>query len=387
MARTFTSQEWRSIMNTLKGNETSYGLPQREYGSVLLGSFNIRKLGSSSRRNQDTWNFLATICRSFDLLAVQEIMDDLSGLRKLMSLLGPEFTLIVSDQTGAFPGEPGMGERLGFIYRWSAIERREVTTDISYDRTKVLNIIAEDYDVFSEVMGAYAKKWQKYISGASGSKPKINLPIFLTFIRQPFLVSFRIAGHPGTQPYEFMAVNAHLYYGNYISDRRQEFDALMEWINGRVASDHRAYYPNFILLGDLNLDYDDPLTDRTRIEKHLKTFNNESGEAVNVYFPFLDPHPSRLQPYTTNARQSETFDQIGLFSRDMRLPNYKDNIIMGTNPRGPDYGVFEFVKLFSDAVLGKSLENLTEEEKRDFYPRFEYNVSDHMPLWIRLPLP
>jgi hypothetical protein len=184
-----------------------------------------------------------------------------------------------------------------------------------------------------------------------------------------------------------MAVNAHLYYGNYISDRRQEFDALMEWINGRVASDHRAYYPNFILLGDLNLDYDDPLTDRTRIEKHLKTFNNESGEAVNVYFPFLDPHPSRLQPYTTNARQSETFDQIGLFSRDMRLPNYKDNIIMGTNPRGPDYGVFEFVKLFSDAVLGKSLENLTEEEKRDFYPRFEYNVSDHMPLWIRLPLP
>ena len=42
---------------------------------------------------------------------------DLTGLRRLMSLLGPEFDLVVSDQTGVFPGEPGVGERLGFIYR------------------------------------------------------------------------------------------------------------------------------------------------------------------------------------------------------------------------------------------------------------------------------
>ena len=135
MADYFTPQEWRSIRDTLKGNEAGYGLPQREYGSVLLGSFNIRKLGSSRSRNQNTWDFLATVCGSFDLIAVQEIMDDLSGMQRLMSLLGPGFTLIVSDQTGVFPGERGVGERLGFIYRWSAVERMEVTTDISYDRT------------------------------------------------------------------------------------------------------------------------------------------------------------------------------------------------------------------------------------------------------------
>ena len=72
-----------------------YGLPQREYGSVLIGSFNIRKLGSARSRNGDTWEFLADVCRSFDLLAVQEIMDNLSGLRRLMSLLGPEFSMAV----------------------------------------------------------------------------------------------------------------------------------------------------------------------------------------------------------------------------------------------------------------------------------------------------
>ena len=56
-----------------------------------------------------------------------------------------------------------------------------------------------------------------------------------------------------------MAINAHLYWGKYISDRRQEFNALMEWIIARVGVNHKAYYPNFILLGDLNLDFDNPI--------------------------------------------------------------------------------------------------------------------------------
>ena len=121
---------------SLEADPERYGLPQREYGSVLIGSFNIRKLGSARSRNRDTWEFLADVCRSFDLLAVQEIMDNLSGLRRLMSLLGPEFSMVVSDQTGVFPGEPGVGERLGFIYRWNTVERMEVASDVTYDRVQ-----------------------------------------------------------------------------------------------------------------------------------------------------------------------------------------------------------------------------------------------------------
>ncbi len=85
MARQFTSAEWDIINARLEADPERYGLPQREYGSTLLGSFNIRKLGSSRSRSPDTWEFLANVCRSFDLLAVQEVMDDLSGLRRLMS--------------------------------------------------------------------------------------------------------------------------------------------------------------------------------------------------------------------------------------------------------------------------------------------------------------
>ena len=161
----------------------------------------------------------------------------------------------------------------------------------------------------------------------------------------------------------------------------------MEWTLGRAKKNLRAYYPNFILLGDLNLDFNNPDNDRTRIEKYLKTFNDASGKEVNVNFPFLDIHPAKDKHFRTNARLTETFDQIGLFSRDSRLPTFQVNSTMGQDARGPDYGVFEFVRLFSDALLGKPVDCLTGSEKSDFFARFEHKVSDHMPLWLRLPLP
>ena len=153
MAKQFTSADWQLIRARLDEDPQRYGLPRREYGSVLLGSFNIRKLGSARSRSPDTWEFLATVCRSFDLIAVQEIMDDLSGLRRLMSLLGPEFSMVVSDLTGVFPGEPGLGERLGFIYRWNVVERMEVASDVTYDRTKVIDSIADCYEAFIGDLG------------------------------------------------------------------------------------------------------------------------------------------------------------------------------------------------------------------------------------------
>lgn len=389
-AKQFTGAEWEAINAKLEADPKRYGLPQREYGSVLLGSFNIRKMGSSRNRSPDTWEFLAKICRSFDLIAVQEVMDDLSGLRRVMSLLGPDYDLVVSDQTGVFPGEGGVGERLGFIYRWNVVERMEVATDITYDRSKVINSIATDYEAFTGVMDKYAPRYVKHVAkilaNQRSTKPKLHLPVFLSFIRQPFCVSFRIAGHPDTQPYEIMVVNAHLYFGDYISDRRQEFNALTEWILMRLKTKTKAYYPNFILMGDLNLDFDNPRTDRNRIETQIKKFNSGLN-GPNVNFPFLDPHPTKNAVFRTNARLSETFDQIGFFSHDDRLPTHADHAMMGSSPQGPDYGVFEFGNLFSEAILGRPYSDLAKDEAADFVARFEHKVSDHMPLWVRLPLP
>ena len=389
----FTNAEWDRIGCALNADPGRYGFPGRVYGSVLIGSFNVRKLGASRARNRQTWAFLARICAQFDLLAIQEVMDDLSGIRALMELLGPDFGLIVSDKTGAFPGDPGLGERLAFVYNRLAVRRTEIATDITYDRSKLLATIAAHNEEVHEAMRPAAEYERKLAAWKAGERrrkpkrPKVRLPVFLSFIRAPFCVSFEVFGHPGTTPYRFMAVNAHLYFGNFIDDRRQEFEALMSWLVSRANEQDKSYYPDFILLGDLNLDYDRPKSDRERVEKQMKTFDGDSVAGVNVNFPFLDPHPGRRDVFRTNARLSETFDQIGLFFRDERYPTHDMNRSMGERPEGPDYGVFDFVGLFASTLLGRPFTELEKAEKVKLLLKFEHKVSDHLPLWLRLPLP
>ena len=206
------------------------------------------------------------------------------------------------------------------------------------------------------------------------------MPAFLTFIRQPFCVGFKISGHPGTKPYEFLTVNAHLNYGDPKHDPKQEFYALMDWIVARAGQEGRPYYENFILMGDLNLGFDDPLVDRERLEQDIKDLNKVTKQRVSVNFPFLDIHPNRNEVFRTNARLTQACDQIGLFTCDDRLPTYEANeTLMGKNPVGPDFGVFNFFDLFQKALNFPNFEDL-----RRWY---EHQISDHLPLWLRLPLP
>jgi hypothetical protein len=393
----FTADEWNRINSYLDEDPQRYGIPERVYGSVVLASFNIRKLGEISKRDPKTWKFLGSICSYFDLIAIQEIMDELEGFDHIKGMLGPDYYATVSDVTGVFPGEKGLGERLGFLYNYALIKRGDIASDISIDRSKIIRTIIEHYKPLLEVVGPYIdylkalEDW--HADGEKGKKPeapKIQLPVFISFIRQPFLTSFRIMGHPNTKAYEFMAVNAHLYFGDSTEDRRQEFDALMNWILSRVKQQKESTCPNFILLGDLNLNFKNPEKDRAHIEKHITSFNDEmrqSGSGANVYFPFLYKYPGTNSELRTNARLSETFDQIGFFSYDERLPKLENHDLMGTNPRGPDYGVVNFVKLFQEALDYPPIEEMNADQKKDFFRKFEHEVSDHLPLWVRLPLP
>ena len=269
---------------TLNKDPVHYGLPQRQYGSVVIGSFNIRKLGalkgprSARGRDEPTMQFLADVSRHFDLLAVQEVLPELTGIRKLRELMGPEFGLIISDVVGTFPGESGNEERLAFIYNRSLVRRGELVTEVSTSRTKVLKAVARSHkDLFNLMEGnAAAKNLRKYYAETlpkyqkdvrAGSKrrrprePNFSIkkvPSFLQFIRTPFAAVFRVQGHPGLERYEFMAVNAHLHFGRP-ADRRAEAVALFEWILGKAQSG-----VNVLLLGDLNFDYDKPESDFKR---------------------------------------------------------------------------------------------------------------------------
>ncbi len=391
----FTPDEWSAIRERLAADPVRYGLPTRVYGSAIAGSFNIRKLGAVAKRDEDTWRFLAGLCKHFDLLAIQEVMTDTEGVEHIVDRIGDDFGLIVSDTTGTFPNDPGLDERLAFIYNRSVVRRRGVVTDVSWDRTKVLQTLAENLDDFHDALAPLAGQGGAETGVTAGDIGRTKMPTFLAFIRTPFGVEFELFGHPGSERFHFMAVNAHLNFGSFITDRRQEFEALLDWLVATVHKSDRSRSRNLLLLADLNLDFDNPVGDRPRIIDRILHLNKQAGDAVDVLFPLLDPHPRSGQllaeagePMRTNARISETFDQIGIFSRDPRLDARLAVAEMGKHERGPDYGVIDFANLFAEAIHGHAMDAFASaSERAAFIARFEHTVSDHLPVWFRFRLP
>lgn len=406
----FTGTEWDEIRSTLAADPEAYGLPKRVYGSVVLGSFNIRKLGRlvtgrTHERDDHAMAFLADTCRHFDLLAVQEVMSSTEGIRRLAELMGPEFGLIVSDTSGALPGGGGgMPERSAFIYNRNVIRRTELVTDVTYDRFEVLDTLVREFPAISKQVNAYIAGMADYdkakAAGKKPKKPKLKMPTFLSFVRTPFAVSFEVRGFPRSEVYPFLAVCAHLLYGDSEVDRQREGAAIIKWMMGK-ARESGTDPLNLVLFGDLNLDYDRPTKDLERIAKFVAAENKKAKRNVEMSFPFLFSHPNTKQlappdpePFRTNVALNQTFDQIGVLTTDERL---KTNVatnptghahpeLWGAHPVGPDYGVFNFSELFCRTLKKKPFAELGKE-KVEFVRRYDFRISDHLPIWYRFPLP
>ena len=414
----FSPKEWNAVRRTLKADPALYGLPVRQYGTVVFGSFNIRKLGkvktgNIGERDEATFRFLADVCRHFDLLAIQEVMADTESLWKLKGLMGSDYGLIYSDTTGAFPGRPGNAERLAFLYNRNLVRRSALVSDVTYDRTEVLKRIADHNDAIHKELAplakdraAYREALDKFLAGGGGRRPRppkmsgLKMPGFLTFVRTPFAAGFQVHGHPGSVPYEFLAVNAHLHYGDSDSDRIFEAQALLEWILAKVKKGVDENL-NVVLFGDLNLVFKNPPRDRARVAKNVRQAARRVGlKDLKLVLPFMFPHPDPQQMhqpegsvFRTNVKLNQTFDQLGAFYNDPRLDlaatreeGHVEPQVWGS-PGGPDYGVFNFTELFSRALTKKSYHDLPKAEARQLVRRYDFRVSDHLPIWVRLPLP
>jgi len=390
----FTELRWQAFTDELRTNPKRYGLPIRRNGSVVIGSFNALKLGKASN-SAKRWDFLTNFVSRFDLIAVQEVMDELAGIRRLHASLGPSFKLLVSDTTGAFPGMRGLRERLAFFYRPSRIELKELVSDISYDRSQITETLRQDIDLWRQFFRDIDAENSTRI--AEGKKPKslseFAQPAFLSFIRTPHCASFSIQGRNGAKPIEFLGVNAHTLYGNSKDERSREFYALLDWIVQRTKTPKRMYYKNMILMGDLNMDFDDPQTRMSDIILKLLQLNSTlltGSNAARANFPFLDVHPGQTSLIGTNAGKDQTFDHIAFFidKNETGLPTSDDNPQAGLSGlNGYDYGVFDFVELFSQVLHGTGFFSLSNTQRNDLLKRTKADVSDHMPIWVRIPIP
>lgn len=343
-------------------------------------------------------DFMSRFCARCDLVAIQEVQDDLDGLIYLRDRVNErissagEYGLVVSDITGEVPGQKGMAERLAFLYRRRRVRRSEMVSDITIDRKGVLDNFEASEDEFIAAWREFEAKMNKFEAGERSTKPKFELPSFLTFTRTPHVAAFEIPGKQGVDPISFLAVNAHLLFGKP-KERAAEFRALVEWLAMRLQDEARMAAPNFVLLGDLNLDLDNPEADHAKIDAFIRGMNKaafKSANAHRIYFPFIDKHP-RHGWLRSNARLNQTYDQIAFFAgkKEKGLPNHKAAKNIPQNPNAFDYGVFNFAELFANATRNKTFKQIRGNPTsfKSFAKNFEHSVSDHMPIWVRVRRP
>ncbi|SMX33365.1 hypothetical protein [Actibacterium lipolyticum] len=388
MPKHFSPAEWQTINTHLDQNPTAYGMPERRDDSVILASWNIRKFGTLAdedgpRKSPGAFAMIERFCSACDLVAIQEVQPNTASLYELRDRLnaaGGTFDVIYSDITGRAPGQMGMAERSGFLFNTARVRRGDLASDLSFDRSAVVKnmnkALAES--IAKELPPSddptFMEKVQHWLSGAT-QMAGARLKKFVQFIRAPHLVEFVIEGPGGD--YQLYCVNAHLVSGDSKRERQQEFFALLEWLlldsESTVAEDGKI----FLLMADLNLDFESSVDKRKRgVEAYLTDLNSERNLRAKVNFPFLDGG------FLTNARRDETYDHIAWIAQDERLPRGRHNALAGTLGANQfDYGMFDFTQLFVDA--GPAQGQGTDPD----YSKFEHDFSDHMPIWVRLPIP
>jgi endonuclease/exonuclease/phosphatase family metal-dependent hydrolase len=84
-------------------------------GNLLIATWNIREFESPAygQRGEEPLYYIAEIISRFDLVAVQEVREDLSSIERVRQILGSWWKLLVTDVT---EGGPGNKERSAFIY-------------------------------------------------------------------------------------------------------------------------------------------------------------------------------------------------------------------------------------------------------------------------------
>jgi len=294
--------------------------------NVLVGTWNIRAFGAvhpkwdenraSPKRNLRALACIVEIIRRFDVVAIQEVKEDLAGLLLLMDWLGPDWGFIVTDTTA---GSAGNTERLAYVF----------------DRRRV---------------------WPSGLAGEIVLPPTDKGDPAQQFARTPYLVGFQA----GTE--QFVLLTAHILYGKVPAERAGEISALSRHVATGLRSRSKSgsgQADNLIVLGDFNIDErgDNPL---------FKAF---IADGLTV--------PKQLENLRTAfvGKKPKFYDQIAWFMGDFKLElnsagvlDFADVIYPEVSAADLSFRMSDHLPLWAEFALDHSGEQLAHALGLDNLP-------------------
>jgi len=316
------------------------GIPPKRFDTLLLATWNIREFDSNKygRRLPESYYYIAEIISRFDLVAIQEVREDLTPIRHLISILGSWWDMLATDVT---MGRRGNGERMVFLY-----DSRKV----SFDGIAGEMVIPP-----------------RNLTLPDGTKVKAQ-PSSQLF-RTPFICSF------GARWRRLLLATVHILYGKAVANnpkRTKEIETVarfMRDLNKRESS--RDY--ETIILGDFNIfdRSDETMAAITkagfRIPKELQGIPG-SNVAKNKHYDQIAFLKNKDSLDTTGlAGVFDFFDMVYRVSAD------------GAHSDLPDY----------ESVIGSALHTTSSGKPRKkpmtyFKAWRTFQMSDHLPMWIEL---
>lgn len=88
-----------SRLREYRDNAPGRAIPAKSPDRLLMATWNIANLGVHERRQKD-YQLMAEIISWFDLIAIQEVNNDLTGMRALLAELPDRYRVLFSDKAG-----------------------------------------------------------------------------------------------------------------------------------------------------------------------------------------------------------------------------------------------------------------------------------------------
>ncbi|WP_187431126.1 hypothetical protein ROLI_035200 [Roseobacter fucihabitans] len=113
-------------------------------GTVRIGTWNIREFGNTKYGGRDTYEplyYMAEIISNFDIVALQEVRDNMREFHALLAILGPAWDYLATDVTD---GGAGNGERMVFAFNRNRVRFRNIAGELTLpDGKKILASFGE----------------------------------------------------------------------------------------------------------------------------------------------------------------------------------------------------------------------------------------------------
>ena len=296
--------------------------------NLLLATWNIREFdtGTYGSRLKESFYYIAEMIAAFDLVAVQEVNKDLTALERLMRLLGPDWSYVISDTT---EGAQGNDERIAYLYNNRKVHFGGLAGELVLPNAK------EEIDDPEN----------------PGKKKTVYKPISQLW-RTPMICGFK-AGWA-----KFMLCNVHIQWGESELSRKKEIDHIADFIKKRT-EDKTAWARKLILLGDFNIA--DVKSDAYKMLK-------EADYSCPA---------SHLNVTSTVGKKKAQYDRIFVRER-------KDGIKI---ENGGTIPMFDILFKEEDENTYKKLMLTKAGKPAKSYKNWRtHQLSDHQPLWVEFKI-